>query len=348
MLGLRNCLWEGGISFGLSSPSSAQNKQRVLTEGERGMQLPCFPGLTTAHRASPSVASTLQLQSNFFCCGAKTAPPSPPGLTLPNPSISPLAFPLPSSGPPVGAVPGAESSVLYLEFETQSIVTPLGSSEEESQVLEEEEKFEEEEEEEEVEDKALWAWPSEPGSLHPEATLPTESAPEESLSQASPPARAVLQPGASSPPYGEPEAPRPPRVLGPPTETPPTPREGNLASPPSSTLVGARDIGVDTGGPELSGVPRGESEETGSSEDAPSMLPATRAPEGTRELEIPSEEHSGRTVPAGTSVRAQPVLPTDSASRGGVAVAPSSGNCAQGSTSLFILLLFLPLQLRIT
>uniref|UniRef100_A0A8D1J771 Brevican core protein n=1 Tax=Sus scrofa TaxID=9823 RepID=A0A8D1J771_PIG len=242
----------------------------------------------------------------------------------------------------------AEAPRTLLEFETQSIVTPLGSSEEESQVLEEEEKFEEEEEEEEVEDKALWAWPSEPGSLHPEATLPTESAPEESLSQASPPARAVLQPGASSPPYGEPEAPRPPRVLGPPTETPPTPREGNLASPPSSTLVGARDIGVDTGGPELSGVPRGESEETGSSEDAPSMLPATRAPEGTRELEIPSEEHSGRTVPAGTSVRAQPVLPTDSASRGGVAVAPSSGNCAQGSTSLFILLLFLPLQLRIT
>uniref|UniRef100_A0A8D1LFA7 Brevican core protein n=1 Tax=Sus scrofa TaxID=9823 RepID=A0A8D1LFA7_PIG len=242
----------------------------------------------------------------------------------------------------------AEAPRTLLEFETQSIVTPLGSSEEESQVLEEEEKFEEEEEEEEVEDKALWAWPSEPGSLHPEATLPTESAPEESLSQASPPARAVLQPGASSPPYGEPEAPRPPRVLGPPTETPPTPREGNLASPPSSTLVGARDIGVDTGGPELSGVPRGESEETGSSEDAPSMLPATRAPEGTRELEIPSEEHSGRTVPAGTSVRAQPVLPTDSASRGGVAVAPSSGNCAQGSTSLFILLLFLPLQLQIT
>uniref|UniRef100_A0A8W4FI94 Brevican core protein n=1 Tax=Sus scrofa TaxID=9823 RepID=A0A8W4FI94_PIG len=221
----------------------------------------------------------------------------------------------------------AEAPRTLLEFETQSIVTPLGSSEEESQVLEEEEKFEEEEEEEEVEDKALWAWPSEPGSLHPEATLPTESAPEESLSQASPPARAVLQPGASSPPYGEPEAPRPPRVLGPPTETPPTPREGNLASPPSSTLVGARDIGVDTGGPELSGVPRGESEETGSSEDAPSMLPATRAPEGTRELEIPSEEHSGRTVPAGTSVRAQPVLPTDSASRGGVAVAPSSGDC---------------------
>uniref|UniRef100_A0A8D1SFV8 Brevican core protein n=1 Tax=Sus scrofa TaxID=9823 RepID=A0A8D1SFV8_PIG len=242
----------------------------------------------------------------------------------------------------------AEAPRTLLEFETPSIVTPLGSSEEESQVLEEEEKFEEEEEEEEVEDKALWAWPSEPGSLHPEATLPTESAPEESLSQASPPARAVLQPGASSPPYGEPEAPRPPRVLGPPTETPPTPREGNLASPPSSTLVGARDIGVDTGGPELSGVPRGESEETGSSEDAPSMLPATRAPEGTRELEIPSEEHSGRTVPAGTSVRAQPVLPTDSASRGGVAMAPSSGNCAQGSTSLFILLLFLPLQLRIT
>uniref|UniRef100_A0A8C3WR67 Brevican core protein n=1 Tax=Catagonus wagneri TaxID=51154 RepID=A0A8C3WR67_9CETA len=227
----------------------------------------------------------------------------------------------------------AEAPRTLLEFETHSVVPPLGSLEEESKASEEDEKFkdeeekEEDEEEEEVEDKALWAWPSEPGRLDREAILPTGPATEESLRQASPPARAALQPAASAPPYGGPGAPRPPTALGPPTETLPTPREGNLASPPPSTLVGARDAGEDTGGPELSGTPRGESEETGSSEDGPSLLPATRAPEGTRKLEIPSEENSGRTVPAGTSVQAQPVLPTDSASRGGVAVAPSSGDC---------------------
>ncbi|KAF4021223.1 hypothetical protein G4228_013166 [Cervus hanglu yarkandensis] len=227
----------------------------------------------------------------------------------------------------------AEAPRTLLEFETQSIVPPLGSSEEEGKVLEQEEKYrgeeekEEEEEEDEVEDEALWAWPSELSSLDPEAPLPTEPAPEESLTQASPPVRAGLQPGASPPPYDEPEAPRPPRVLGPPTKTLPTPREGNLASPPPSTPVRAREIEEETGGPELSGAPRGESEEAGSSEDTPSLLPATQAPGDTRDLETPSEENSRRTVPAGTSVRAQPVLPTDSASRGGVAVAPSSGDC---------------------
>ena len=83
---------------------------------------------------------------------------------------------------------------------------PLGSSEEEGKVLEQEEKYrgeeekEEEEEEDEVEDEALWAWPSELSSLDPEAPLPTEPAPEESLTQASPPVRAALQPGASPPP----------------------------------------------------------------------------------------------------------------------------------------------------
>uniref|UniRef100_A0A8C2NHF5 Brevican core protein n=1 Tax=Capra hircus TaxID=9925 RepID=A0A8C2NHF5_CAPHI len=222
----------------------------------------------------------------------------------------------------------AEAPRTLLEFETQSIVPPLESSEEEGKVLEQEEKYrgeeEKEEEEEEVEDEGLWAWPSELSSLDPEAPLPTEPAPEESLTQASPPVRAALQPGASPPPYDDPEAPRPPRVLGPPTKTLPTPREGNLASPPPSTPVGAREREEETGGPELSGAPRGESEETGSSEGAPSLLPATRAPGDTRDLESPSEENSRRTVPAGTSVRAQPVLPTDSASRGGVAVAPSS------------------------
>ncbi|EAW52931.1 brevican, isoform CRA_c [Homo sapiens] len=247
----------------------------------------------------------------------------------------------------------AEAPRTLLEFETQSMVPPTGFSEEEGKALEEEEKYEdeeekeEEEEEEEVEDEALWAWPSELSSPGPEASLPTEpAAQEESLSQA--PARAVLQPGASPLPDGESEASRPPRVHGPPTETLPTPRERNLASPSPSTLVEAREVGEATGGPELSGVPRGESEETGSSEGAPSLLPATRAPEGTRELEAPSEDNSGRTAPAGTSVQAQPVLPTDSASRGGVAVVPASGNSAQGSTALSILLLFFPLQLWVT
>jgi len=227
----------------------------------------------------------------------------------------------------------AEAPRTLLEFEAQSIVPPLGSSEEEGKALEEEEKYtdeekKEEEEEEEVEDEALWAWPSELSSPDPETPLHTELALEESLSHASPPpASAVLQPGASPPPDGEPEAPRPPRVLGPPTETLPTPRNGKLASPPPSTPVGEREVGEEAGGPELSGVPRGENEETGSSEDTPALLPATRAPESARELEAPSEENSGRTVPTGTSVRVQPVLPTDSASQGGVAVAPSSGDC---------------------
>nr|XP_035974160.1 brevican core protein isoform X2 [Halichoerus grypus] len=248
----------------------------------------------------------------------------------------------------------AEAPRTLLEFEAQSIVPPLGSSEEEGKALEEEEKYtdeeeKEEEEEEEVEDEALWAWPSELSSPDPETPLHTELALEESLSHASPPpASAVLQPGASPPPDGEPEAPRPPRVLGPPTETLPTPRNGKLASPPPSTPVGEREVGEEAGGPELSGVPRGENEETGSSEDTPALLPATRAPESARELEAPSEENSGRTVPTGTSVRVQPVLPTDSASQGGVAVAPSSGNFAQGSTFLFLLLPFLPLKLWVT
>ncbi|KAF0871635.1 PGCB protein, partial [Crocuta crocuta] len=218
----------------------------------------------------------------------------------------------------------AEPPVLCLEFETQSIVPPLGSSEEEGKALEEEEKYmdeedKEEEGEEQVEDEALWAWPSELGSPDPGPPLPTEPVREEGLSRASPP-------GASPPPGGEPEAPRPPGVLGPPTEALPTPQNGKLASPPPSAPAGEREVGEEAGGPELSGVPRGESEETGSSEETPALLPATQAPEGAGELEAPSEENSGRTVPAGTSVRVQPVLPTDSASQGGVAVAPSSGN----------------------
>ncbi|XP_077011813.1 brevican core protein isoform X3 [Tamandua tetradactyla] len=247
----------------------------------------------------------------------------------------------------------AEAPRILLELETQSTVPPTGSLEEEDKVWEEEEKYEdeeenqEEEEEEEVEDEDLWAWPSELSSPGPEASLPTELGMEESPSQASPTAREVLWPHASAPPNGEPEASGPPRVRGPPTETLPPSREGDLASPPPSTPVGVREVGEETGSPELSGVPRGESEETGSSEETPSLLPATRAPESTRELESPLEENSGRMAPEGTSVRTQPVLPTDSASSG-VAVAPSAGNSAQGSTSLFTLLLSLPLQLWVT
>ncbi|XP_037356689.1 brevican core protein [Talpa occidentalis] len=215
----------------------------------------------------------------------------------------------------------AEAPKTVLEFETQSIVPPMGSSEEEGK---DEEEKEEEDEEEKVEEEALWAWPSELSSPDPDTPHPTL---EDLLSQATPPTRAVLQPGASQSPDRKPEAPRPPRVLGPPTETLPTPRKGNLASLPPSTPVGEREVGRETGSPELSGGPKGESEEIGSSEEASSLLPATPAPEGTRELAAPSEENSGRTVPAGTSVQAQPVLPTDSANRGGVAVAPSSGVC---------------------
>ncbi|XP_015427231.1 PREDICTED: brevican core protein isoform X1 [Myotis davidii] len=224
----------------------------------------------------------------------------------------------------------AEAPKTLQEFEPQSIVPPMGSSEEEGKAMEDEEKYkdekekEEEEEEEDVEDEDLWAWPSELSSPDPEVPLPSELELEDSLSQASQ-SPAVLHPGASPPPNGEPEAPRPPRVLGPPTETLPTPREGNLASP--FTPTGAREVGEETGRPELPGVPRGESEETGSSEDAPALLPATQAPGGTRELEAPAKENSGRIIPAGTSVQAQPVLPTDSTSHGGVAVAPSAGNC---------------------
>uniref|UniRef100_A0A673UH02 Brevican core protein n=1 Tax=Suricata suricatta TaxID=37032 RepID=A0A673UH02_SURSU len=141
----------------------------------------------------------------------------------------------------------AEAPRTLLGFETQSIVPPLGSSEEEDTALEEEEKYmdeddKEEEEEVEVEDEGLWAWPSELSSPDPEAPLPTEPVLEESVSHAAPPpARAVLQPGASPPPDGEPETPRPPRVLGPPAETLPTPRNGKLASPPPSTPAGERE-----------------------------------------------------------------------------------------------------------
>ncbi|XP_011364679.1 brevican core protein [Pteropus vampyrus] len=216
----------------------------------------------------------------------------------------------------------AETPGTLLEFETRSVVPPAGSSEEGGEALEDAEPLDEE-----AEDEALWAWPGELSSQDPGAPLPTEPALEESPSQTSPRARAVLQPGASPPPNGETEAPRPPRVLGPPTETLPTPGERNLAPLQPSTPAGEREVGEETGGPEVSGVPRGETEETGSSEDAPTLLPVTRAPEGTGELEAPSEENSGRTVPAGTSTRAQPVPPTDGASHGGVAVAPSSGDC---------------------
>lgn len=205
------------------------------------------------------------------------------------------------------------------------------SSEEEAVALEEEERYKDTEAlEEEKEPEDLWVWPRELSS-----PLPTGLETEQSLSQVSPPARDgdVLQLGASP-------SPRPPRVRGPPAETLLPPREGSLTSTPD----GAREVVGETGSPELSGVPR-ESEEAGSSslEDGPSLLPATWAPEGARELETPSGEKSGRTVLAGTSVQAQPVLPTDSASRGGVAVAPSSGNSAEGSMPPFFLLLLLQL-----
>ncbi|XP_003475441.1 brevican core protein [Cavia porcellus] len=215
----------------------------------------------------------------------------------------------------------AEAPRTLLEFKTASTVPPTGSSEEEDEALEEEEYKEEEEteeeEKEEVEDEDAWVWPGELSS-----PVPMEES-ENSLSQAS----SVLQPGTLSPPDGQSEAPRSPRLRRPPTETLPTTKEGSLASLLPFTPAGAREEGEETGGPELSGVPQGESEEAGSSEDTPPLLPATPALEGTRDLEAPPEENSGRSTPAGTSVQAPPVLPTDSASQGGVAVAPSSGDC---------------------
>lgn len=207
---------------------------------------------------------------------------------------------------------------------------PTESSEEKGVALEEEERFKDTETlEEEKEQEDLWVWPRELSSPLPTG-LETEHSPS---SQVSSPAQAVLQLGASP-------SPRPPRVRGPPAETLLPPKEGSLTSTPD----GAREVGGEVGSPELSGVPR-ESEEAGSSslEDGPSLLPATWAPVGSRELETPSEEKSGRTVLTGTSVQAQPVLPTDSASRGGVAVAPSSGNSAEGSMPAFLLFLLLQL-----
>ncbi|XP_049638177.1 brevican core protein isoform X2 [Suncus etruscus] len=213
----------------------------------------------------------------------------------------------------------SEASRTSLELESQSLVPPTRSSEE-GEALEDEEEYKEEEED--MEDEALWAWPGESSSPDPGVLIPTERS---SDSQASSPTRAALQPGASPPPSQEPE-PRPPRVLGPPQAILPTPRRGSLASPPPSTPAGAKES-MQAGTPELSGLPRGEGEEVGSSEDGPSLLPTTWVPKGARDPEAPNEEKSGRTVPAGSSVQTPPVLPTDSGSRGGAAVAPSSGDC---------------------
>ncbi|XP_033613975.1 brevican core protein [Fukomys damarensis] len=201
-----------------------------------------------------------------------------------------------------------EAPSTLLEFETASIVPPTGSPEEE-------EVYGDEEEAEEEED--VWAWPGELSSQ-----VPSQES-EDWLSQAP----WVLQPGTSPAPEGDSEAPRPPRLRGPPTEALPAPTEGSPAPPLPSTPAGAREVGEETGGPELSGVPQGESEEAGSSEDAPSLPPATAALPGTRELEEGPSENSGRAAPAGTSGQAAPVLPTDSAGRGGVAEAPSPGDC---------------------
>lgn len=206
-----------------------------------------------------------------------------------------------------GAVPGAEPFLLWSESETQSIAPPTWSSEADVALEEEEIYKDAEAPEEEKEPEDLWVWSRELSS-----PLPTDLETEQSLSQVSPPVGAVLQLGASP-------SPRPPRAHGPPAETLLPPREGSLTSTPD----GAREVAGEIGSPELSGVPR-ESEEAGSS-----------SLEGTRELETPSGEKSGRPV------QAQPVLPTDSASRGGVAVAPSSGNSAEGLMPPFLLFLLL-------
>uniref|UniRef100_A0A5F8HIV6 Brevican core protein n=1 Tax=Monodelphis domestica TaxID=13616 RepID=A0A5F8HIV6_MONDO len=95
----------------------------------------------------------------------------------------------------------------------------------------------------------------------------------------------------------------------------------------------------EVGVPELSGgtppwVPHAESDEVGSSEEAPGLspttgtLPGVEGKEGAGDRVAPPEEALGRTAPVETSVGAQPALPTESAGLGAAgAAAPSPGDC---------------------
>ncbi|XP_020847642.1 brevican core protein isoform X1 [Phascolarctos cinereus] len=234
-----------------------------------------------------------------------------------------------------------------------SVTPPMPSSEEEEQeedekVIEEEDEEgqEEGEKEEEVEDEAPSPVLSEIREVAIEnGSLSTEPPHEERLSEAPLVAQVSVHHGAMPSPGGQPEGPKHPRVRGPSTETLPTLRamahgEGSQASPPPTTPVGTEEEDEEeVGAPELSGgtppwVPHGESDEVGSSEEAPGLspttgtLPGVEGKEGAGDRVAPPEEALGRTAPVETSVRAQPALPTESAGLGAAgAAAPSPGDC---------------------
>uniref|UniRef100_F6VZ19 Brevican core protein n=1 Tax=Monodelphis domestica TaxID=13616 RepID=F6VZ19_MONDO len=224
----------------------------------------------------------------------------------------------------------------------QSVTPPMRSSEEEEQeegekVIEEEDEEgqEEGEKEEEVEDEAPSQILSEIQEVAIEnGSLSTEPTREERLSEAPLVAQVSVHHGSVPPPGRKPEGPKHPRVRGQFTETLTTlgviaHGEGSQASLPPSR------VGV----PELSGgtppwVPHAESDEVGSSEEAPGLspttgtLPGVEGKEGAGDRVAPPEEALGRTAPVETSVGAQPALPTESAGLGAAgAAAPSPGDC---------------------
>lgn len=138
-----------------------------------------------------------------------------------------------------------------------------------------------------------------------------------------------------------------PRVLGPPPRPCPLPGEGNLASPPPSTPVGAREREEGDWSPELSGAPSRKVRDRklrgcpfpASSHTGPwGYQGSGRAP-----LKRIPEELSQQGLQCVPSRCCPLTVPAVVGGRG-----PSSGNSAQGSASLLILLLFLPLQLWIT
>lgn len=233
--------------------------------------------------------------------------------------------------------------------------------EEEEKVIEEEDEEgqEEGEKEKEVEDEAPSPVQSEIQEVAIEnGSHSTEPPHEEKLSEAPLVAQVSVHDSAKPSPGEQPEGPRHPQVREQSIETLPTlgivtQGEGSQASPPPTTPVSTEEEDEEeVGAPELSGgtppwVPHGESDEVGSSEEAPGLSPATgtlpgvEGKEGAGDRVAPSEESLGRTAPVETSVRAQPALPTESAGLGAVGAAtPSPGNPTHYSASLLLLLLW--------